>query len=69
MKRALAYALAGVEVFLLTGTIGGVLDELHAMQADVAAALVVGLFCVLLVGTGFIFVLDALRCPSDVRID
>lgn len=69
MKRALAYALAGAEVFLLTRTIGGVLDALHAMQADVAAALVVGLNCALLVGTGLIFVLDALRCPSDVRID
>lgn len=70
MKRAVAYALAMAELFLLCRGAGPALTELEAMGADVAAALLVGFYCVMMVGTFFVGLLALIsETPHWVRFD
>lgn len=69
MKRSVAYALAGVEVFLLLGTAEGTIRELYASGWDLAAAATLALYASLTFTTVLTVLYDCLRFPSDVRID
>ena len=70
MKRSVAYALAMVELFMLCRGAGPALTELEAMGADVAAALLVGFYCVTMVGTVAVALLSLVDATPDwVRFD
>lgn len=64
MKRAVAYLLAGLELFMVGMVAHPALAELEAMQANVTAALAAGAFCVLLVTPVVVMLLDSMRDPG-----
>lgn len=58
LKRATAYSLAAVELFMLCRIASQALAELNAMQADVSAALLIGFLALFIAGTVIIFLMD-----------
>jgi len=70
VKRSVAYALAMAELLMLCRGAGPALTELEAMGADVAAALLVGFYCVMMVGTVVVALLSLVDATLDwVRFD